>query len=77
LAGEAIKRRLLDKLPTFEGDARSEVTMHEGKSRVDFMLPGDIPVEVKSIVCADYREKNLPEHLMKSYIGKEDTDKTF
>jgi len=51
--------------------------MHEGKSRVDFMLPGDIPVEVKNIVCADYREKNLPEHLMKSYIGKEDPDKTF
>jgi DNA-binding sugar fermentation-stimulating protein len=70
LASEVIKRRLLPKLPKFIGDAASEVPIHGGKSRIDFMLPGDIPVEVKNIVCADYREENLPKHLTKSYIGR-------
>jgi len=71
LAAAAISRRLLPKLPTFEGEAKAEVPICGGKSRVDFMLPGEIPLEVKSIVCADYREKNLPDHLPKPYIGRE------
>jgi len=55
----------LAKLPVFEGEARSEVPIDGGKSRIDFMLPDNIPIEVKNIVCADFRKENLPEYLGK------------